>query len=570
GSVMRDGSGFTGAGSTRLESGVVVLGGVVTSENLVVDGAALDGGGSLGGTAFWESGSIATNGALTVASNGLLVIESKYSFTKFVHGALTNAGTILFRGIGNLQIGGVLHNRSGGLFDIQTDYDIGLSGSAGRILNEGVFRKSSGTDRTVCAAPFANHGVVDVQTGSLILSDGSLLSDGCAFTGLGKTRLESGTNRVDGVIHSENLVLDGATLVGAGNVTGSFLWSSGVIDAGLSFHVTPQAVVTISSPYSYSKYLNGSVTNAGTVNFLGKGSLILSGTFHNLAGGLLDVQTDYDLVAQDPAATVVNEGIVRKTATAGTTAFRVPFYNAGVVEVGTGTLHFASNYHHSGTATILLAGGTMETAGQLLLEGGVLSGWGTLKPGASSSGALTSAATIAPATNATLAVQGDFTQLMTGTLELALDAPLGGAGPSRLSISGSATLGGVLGVKLANGYLPNPSDTFNGISFHSRAGDFHCFNGFLLLGRDRRFLTQYSATNLALATVAMPDPADPPIRVAAQDGSAIVCWPAEFVGCQLYWSTNIVAPVWTPLPDITHRYIETPMVPHKFFHLREP
>ncbi|HRZ94086.1 MAG TPA: hypothetical protein P5022_14365, partial [Candidatus Paceibacterota bacterium] len=360
-SVLQDGSAFTGAGKTYLDSGIVALNGGVASENLVLDGAALSGAGILSGMAFWGSGSIATNGALTIATNGLLTIQSKYVHHKFVRGALTNAGTIRFLGSGNLEIDGILHNQAGGLIDIQTDYDIGASGSTARIVNDGVFRKSAGADRTVCAAPFSNHGVVDVQTGSLILSDGSLLSGGCAFTGLGTTRLESGTNRVDGVIHSENLVLDGATLVGTGNVTGSFAWSSGTIDAGLSFYVTPHALLTISSRYVISKYLNGYVTNAGTVNFLGNGSLILAGTFHNLAGALLDIQTDYDLVAQDPAATVVNEGIVRKTATAGMTAFRVPFYNAGVVEVGTGTLNFASNYHHSAAATISLAGGAMQT-----------------------------------------------------------------------------------------------------------------------------------------------------------------------------------------------------------------
>jgi len=43
------------------------------------------------------------------------------------------------------------------------------------------------------------------------------------------------------------------------------------------------------------------------------------------------------------------------------------------------------------------------------------------------------------------------------------------------------------------------------------------------------------------------------LGVTAQHPSAIVCWPAEFVGRTLYWNTNLNATHWTLLPGVTNR-----------------
>ncbi|MBP8259643.1 MAG: hypothetical protein KA118_08260, partial [Verrucomicrobia bacterium] len=304
--------------------------------------------GTLGGSALlqlsggmtWSGGKIDSNAAVVVNPGGQLTISSAYAYTKFLQGALTNAGTVLFRGNGNLQIGGVLHNQSGGLFDIQTDYNIGLSGSAGRIANEGLLRKSSGTGATDCAVPIENCGTVDVQSGILTFPGGSVMRDGSGFTGAGSTRLESGVVVLSGVVTSENLVVGGAALDGGGSLGGTAFWESGSIATNGALTVASNGLLVIESKYSFTKFVHGALTNAGTVLFRGNGNLQIGGVLHNRSGGLFDIQTDYDIGLSGGAGRIANEGLLRKSSGTGATDCAVPIENCGTVDVQSGILTF--------------------------------------------------------------------------------------------------------------------------------------------------------------------------------------------------------------------------------------
>jgi hypothetical protein len=201
---------------------------------------------------------------------------------------------------------------------------------------------------------------------------------------------------------------------------------------------------------------------------------------------------------------------------------------------------------------------------------GTLSGYGTVRPYTGSTATLTNNGVLSPAPNGVLRIEGHLRQLLPGTLNFALAGTDPGTNHSRLNITGDAYLSGTLGVTLADGYLPNPGDTFNVMTYRSREGDFACFKGMLFLGENRRLITQFGPTNLALVTVTAPDPTNVVPRVTAQWPSAIVCWPAEFVGYGLACSTNLSTTNWTVLPGVTNRYVETPMMPEKFFRLWKP
>ncbi|HKI69270.1 MAG TPA: hypothetical protein VKA67_06765, partial [Verrucomicrobiae bacterium] len=94
--------------------------------------------------------------------------------------------------------------------------------------------------------------------------------------------------------------------------------------------------------------------------------------------------------------------------------------------------------------------------------------------------------------------------------------------------------------------------------------------GFILLGRGRRLTPTYAPTSLMLSTVAAPEPTEVPLSLTVKDGSALVAWPLEFTGYDLYWSTNLSQTNWMLVSGITNRYLESPpLVPEKFFQLHK-
>jgi fibronectin-binding autotransporter adhesin len=555
---------FTGAGQSLLINGTVTLNGTIESENLVLAGATLAGAGSINGSFTWNSGTLSPNVSFNVTPASHLILAS--SSPKVINGSITNAGVVTWTGTGNLQVRGAIHNLPAGLFQIQNDEYLDWGSGTPVFINEGIVRKTVATGSSYCQIAFVNYGTVDVQTGTFQLyQEPKTFNAGGRFTGAGKTTLTTGTMTLGGEIYSENLVLSGASLTGAGGVNGSFTWNSGTLTPDVSFNITTNGLLLLAS--SGDKNLNGTVTNAGTVRWTGTGNLVVRGAIHNKPGGLFDAQNNevLDFVSGTPV--IVNEGTFRKSAGTNTTWCQIPFHNFGRVEANTGTLSFynAGEFtDHAGT--IALGGGIFQTAQPLALAGGQLTGAGTVRPGTG----LTSAATVAPATNGVLRIEGKFTQLLPGTLNFALGGTVPGTNHSQLRITGDASLAGTIGVTLAEGYQPSPGDAFNVMTFKSRAGDFACFNGFLFLGQNRRLLTQYSATNLSLVTVSLSDPTNAVPRVTAQYPSALVCWPAEFTGWQLYATTNLATPHWLPLPGASNRWFEPVMVPEHYFRLGQP
>lgn len=563
GSVFNSGCYFVGAGETRLDSGTYTIHGPVHSENLfLLYNGTLMGTGSFTGTLTWGGGAIGSDAAITVATNSQLRITSGATYAKNMFGHLTNAGTITWQPNGGLLVNGVLHNLDGALFDAQLDGAIS-SGAGGLIINDGVFRKSVGAGTMTCRAPLINNGTVDTQIGNIVLSDGSAFNAGCAFTGLGTTRLDSGTNSINGAIHSENLALfSGGTLTGTGSFTGTLTWGGGTIAPDAAITVATAGNFLIASAANYAKSLYGRLRNAGTITWQPHGGLWIAGVLHNLPGALFDAQFDGS-IAQAGSGLIINDGLFSKSAGAGVTGCEVPFINNGTAKISSGTLSFEGGYTNL-LGTIALAGGTFRTPQPLWLPGGFMTGWGSL------SADVFNAACIRPsASNGMLRINGDFEQMLGGRMEFELGGNVPGTNQSRLNITGAAILRGTVGVVWNEGYAPTPGTNFPVLTFASRQGEFCCCDNFLRLGEDSRLAPVYTATALTLVTIAAPDPTNVPLRVAV-DGGALVSWPVEFPGFELYWSTNLSFTNWTLIPNITNRYLEVPpLPPEKYFLLRK-
>jgi hypothetical protein len=561
----QSGCAFTGAGQTWINDGTNVMAGDLYSENLVLlYGATLVGTGVVNGTLSWEGGILGAEAAITLATNSHLRIGSAAQHLKVLNGSLTNAGTITWTPLGNLQLAGTIHNLPGARFDIQTANTLQTAGASPRFINDGVIRRTVNAGINSIQVPLINRGTVDVQTGRIELSDGSVLSDGSAFTGAGVTRLPGGTITLDGTVISENLQLYGATMTGSGLIIGSFNWFSGVIDAALSFSVTSNSTLTIGNGVNFTKFLNGNLTNAGKVTWLPAGSLMLGGLLHNQPGGLFEVQTDSTLASNSPAAAVLNEGVFRKSAGSGTSTCGPLFANHGVVEISSGRLSFVGGFTNP-VGTVALAGGTFQKSDPLHLAGGLLTGWGNVWTDVTNSG------TVRPSSsNGVLTVSGRYEQTLGGVTEFELAGILPGTNQSRLNITGAATLRGIVGVRWSDGFVPAPGTNFPVMTFASRRGEFSCYDNCILLGQGRRLVPVYSATSFNLNTVAAPEPEGVPLHVVV-DGGALVAWPVEFTGYELYWSTNLGGTNWTLIPGATNRWLEfPPLPPAKFYRLHKP
>jgi hypothetical protein len=547
---------LNGSGLIHRRGWLLLSGGAISGSNQI----SLDGG------LAWQSGALDTNTAVSVTTNGQVNLASAGNYAKLLYGRLTNDGTVTWQSYGNLGIGGTLHNRTGALFDAQVNNrSIVKSGANALLINDGVFRKSTSASSIPCYVPLHNRGTVDNQTGTLTLRDGAVLHSGSVFVGAGVTRLESGVVTLAGDLFATNLVLAGATLAGTGSLSGVVTWESGTISNTAAITVAPDGHLRLSSGGNDPKVVQGNLTNAGTVTFSNYGNLSLGGTLHNRPGALFDVQTDNRTIARaGSAALIINDGVFRRSVGTGTVLCGVPTVNNGTLESLSGTLQFDEAFSNP-LGIISLAGGTLNMIRGLWLAGGRLTGWGTFI------GDVTNAACIQPArSNGVLTIRGRCEQLLGGRMEFELAGNSPGINQSRLNVSGTAMLRGTVSLLWAEGYVPELGTSFAVLTFASHAGEFCCFDKFLLLGQGRRLMPAYGATNLTLATIAAPEPTSVPLRVTV-DGGALVCWPSEFSGYELLWSTNVSATNWTLLPGVTNRWLEPPpLAREKFYRLHKP
>ena len=166
------------------------------------------------------------------------------------------------------------------------------------------------------------------------------------------------------------------------------------------------------------------------------------------------------------ATTFNNSGTFKKSGGTGATTFEPIFNNGGTAEVQSGTLNFTAAYTQTAGVT-LLNGGNLTSSQTLDIQGGTLSGAGTLTANVTSSGQ------VAPGGSAgTLQMLGNYTQAAGGSLEVEIGGLVAGTDFDVLDISSSATLDGTLNVSLISGFNPSQSDSFQILNYAARSGAF--------------------------------------------------------------------------------------------------
>jgi len=369
----------------QLTGGSVTLGanfqnkGSIT--NLTLSGATLVGTNTVSGTFNFFSG-VAGNGALTVATNGLLVLgmTNNYAYITLQNLSLVNAGEILWQGGYLYCYGSAIANNNLWLMQFGNS-EGGSEMYGGTNVNNGLIKQTSGGYSYLYNQVFINNGTVDAEVGTIELGSGGAFAgayyaDAGAtiaftggtntlntlaglpnFTGLGSFQFGGGTlimsNDIDPALQLtggtvvlgpafqnggaiNNLVINGSTLAGTNTVAGSLTFVGGSITGPLT--VNSNGTLTF-MPGTLGVYGNGAITNFGSVfcvsNMEYFDCQISSALFVN-NGLWLDQGASY--FYDYGAAAFVNNGIYRKEGSTGTTYFNIRVNNNGLFDVRTGAV----------------------------------------------------------------------------------------------------------------------------------------------------------------------------------------------------------------------------------------
>lgn len=263
--------------------------------------------------------------------------------------------------------------------------------------------------------------------------------------------ISSGTATLNGDITILQFDLGGATLTGGYSLSVSGMsWSSGTMsDAGTT---TLRSGGTSTLSGTTSRTLDTrTLNNQGTVTVTGTGAFYIDeGAIINNSG-TLNVTTDADFARSSGAnGTFDNSGVFRKSAgtdVTGVTGGTV-FNNSGTVDVKTGSLLFENGYIQTAGTTHLDSGTTLTSSLALDLQGGNLTGSGTVVANINASGA-----NIAPGSSpGTLTVNGSLSLGILASLIFELGGNIQGSEYDFLDVNGLLTLGGTLNVSFVNDF----------------------------------------------------------------------------------------------------------------------
>jgi hypothetical protein len=471
---LNAGGTFSGAGETRVDSAVATLNGsssVVAGGTLELANGTMNGTGTLNGpgTFKWTGGYL--SGVLTLQSS-LTTACTGANDKSLAGGTITNLGTFIWTGSGQLAgaAGSVVNNI--GLFNIQNDSTFYNYTGGGPVVfnNPGTIRKTVATGQTTISGQSSgwtlNHsGLMDIQTG-IVSSQAQLnLNAGGTFSGAGETRVDSGGATMNGstyVMAGSPIELANGTMNGTGtfNGPGNFVWSGGTMEGNNGIGSTGHLLLTGSA----GRQLNGTFSNAGAAVWSGAGEVDCNaGSIFNNSGTFTAQNgAQFYNTTGGGAAYFVNTGTFIKSGVTNATTFANPnsgvaFNNLGSITAQIGVLALSGGGVSSNATFNALAGARIEIGGVTHFFNGGLT--------------FTGAGVTRITNGAVNSLGGTNTIAGGGTFELAsgsLDGVGGFAGPGLLSWTG----GNITAILFLQTNLPfaisGPSDkTLAGGTIHN-------------------------------------------------------------------------------------------------------
>ncbi len=186
----------------------------------------------------------------------------------------------------------------------------------------------------------------------------------------------------------------------------------------------------------------------------------------NASGGVVNINSG-EGGARIFSASLVNQGAFNLNVSAAIGQASTVLLNQGTITIASGqTMNLAGAFTQTAGATIL-DGATLTAANPLLIQGGSVTGTGTINQ------SVTSGGTFSPGnSNGVLKVAGAYTQTSAGALNITLGGPAAGTQYSQLLVTGPAQIGGQLRATLTNGFVPTNGSSFVVLSASQVSGKF--------------------------------------------------------------------------------------------------
>lgn len=444
---------LTGAGGVILGAGTLTTGG--DNSSTVFSGILSGGGGlskvgtgtfTLAGSSTYQGPTLVAQGTLRLAGNDTLPVTSSVTLmagatldfnagqNDFLPGSsITGTGSVTF---------------SGGTANISGTYD--LTGS------------STGTQVIGGAVNFLSPVTVISLGGALLISDGLANFSSGGTIAISSLTLSGGTlSGSDSILVQAQMSWTGGTMKGSGSTiidSGNPLGAQLSIDDGVSPKVL-QDNRTLRIP------IGGNITWMGTggIWVKGSGSINNAGTFNTMSGNHFVFTGDPgDMPQVNNSGTFISNGSIIVDS-------GVRFTNTGIVQIVSGILNIGDDYTQNSGSTAIATGAVLKTGGTVNINGGLLSGSGTVD------GRVLNAGQIMPGdatTTGILTITGDYTQTPSGVLTIRIGGNDAGSGYDQLFIGGNATLDGTLNVNLINSFVPMSGSAFRILVFNSFSGAF--------------------------------------------------------------------------------------------------
>ncbi len=424
-------------------------------------------------------------------------------------GAATLNYSVINHGVVSSEVGaggartlqGSMDNSSDGQLQINTDTNT----PSEQWINKGIFAVAAG--KTFTDSP--GHGSFEQNGGTMALS-GDFRLDGGSFNHTGGDITGSPVQ----ICTSETLRPQGpgtaSFVIPAGCIYSPYIKSDvGANDTvtltgaagGTAFDVPHTNRGTIVMDGVGSDTLNGPLTNEGTIRVQPGGARAFDVALNNTIG-TVEINADTTSSVGMP---LTNSGTF--SVASGKTLTARYFTQSGGTLALAGTLLLSHDY---GTGTFTDTGGAVQIAGTgrlspaspLTVQGGTLSGSGTVTQSVTNTGG-----TVSPGTGAStgvLSIAGDYKQGSGGALAVKVKGPGAGAGFDQLNLTGAANLDGALNVTTTGGQ----SGDFRVLSSGSRTGAFPTatFTGqtAVVMPDATGVVLKYDRTPPSVSTVALP------------------------------------------------------------------
>lgn len=372
----------------------------------------------LGGASFNNYGQVENHAGAT--------FENRGSLYNGFGGRLINSGMLGLLG-GTAYNEGVLENRAGGSIENHAQLDNGYDGE---LINSGLLGVLGG-------ASFSNAGKVDNRSGASALFGGAIENSG--------------------VIENKGLlsVLGGAAFNNYGQVKNA---AGGTVQTALGATVNNygsfdndgdmQNMGTLLNALGGAYFNRGKLTNASANTVINEGYMSVEGELDNTASGRF-VNTDTGELDIAASGRLINAGQFEHEGVLTT---------AGEVIVGRdGVLSGAGSFVQ--TAGMTRVDGLLKVA-ELDIEGGLLTGAGTVSGVDLASGAVLAPSGLEGVRTGRLGVDGDLSLAAGSRLDIDIDGGEAGVSHDWLDIDGSALLAGDLYLDFAFSPLAGQVITF--------------------------------------------------------------------------------------------------------------